>query len=797
MPSPSPNLLRRHPVWATLAALVALLVAFVLLFDWNWVRPPLERYISKKTEREFRTSDLHVRLGLTPTIRMRDVYFGNAAWSKDEPAMAQVEMVEFSVSLRDLPEKILVPRVALTRPNLVFERLPDNRKNWILSDPSDTSPSKLRISTLSVDHGRLRYIDHGEPFDLDIQGTTFDPAAQQKSKDADAKPDNSRSTTQYDFKGSYHKAKFSGQALTGDVLSFQESGVPFPLQGRLDAGTTRVAVDGTIADAANISGIDVKLRIEGQTLANLYPFLLLPLPASPPYRLQGHLVLKGNRYTMDDLAGKIGSTDVTGKGAYVDRKPRPLLTADLHSKLLDMADLGPLVGVQTKESGGKPKASQAETSNRPAAKAKEKADDPNHVLPAGSFDGSRLQKIDAEVDLVATKLVVPDALPLESLKASLRLRDAQLRVDPLDFGFAGGTLAAKVALDAREPTIKSDVQVDLQRIRVAELLPDSSALIAKGAGRVGATLRLKGTGNSIADAAAKADGRIAATVVNGRISNLLDAASGLNGGKVLALLAGGDKDIVIRCGGVNFDVAKGRGKSTLFVVDTEQTQVLGSGSFDLEHERFDMTVAPKPKEFGLLSLRTPVRLHGSFKQPAFGREGSARGSPGRSTRARGCQPAGRPRAPDRNRAGRRNQLRRRPAPSVGCGAPGGRAEDRPQPGGREAMRSSPVLRRCDGAEPLDLYDLHAGWRCAYPAPYPDDNWDAPKHSLDRSVRNTYRSQCECPAPPGPCRMSWIHSRCPWPDATGLPTGIASFVRSFQNAHHSVALNDSRRSQARI
>lgn len=611
------TLLRRHPIWMGLALLVAAAVVFVALFDWNWVRPSLERYISNKTEREFRTSDLHVKLGLTPTIRMRDVYFGNAAWAKDEPAMAQVEMVEFSVSLRDLPEKILVPRVALTRPDLVFERLPDNRKNWILSDPADTSPSKLRISTLSVDHGRLRYIDHGEPFELEVRGTTFDPAAQEKAKDADARPDNNRYTTQYDFKGSYHHASFSGRALTGDVLSFQESGVPFPLQGRLDAGTTRAAVEGTIADAADISGIDVHLRIEGQTLANLYPFLLLPLPASPPYRLQGHLVLKGNRYTMDDLAGHIGSSDVSGKGAYVARKPRPLLTADLHSKRLNLADLGPLIGVQTQESGGKPAVSQAESSSRPVAKAKEKAIDPDHLLPAGSFDGSRLQKIDAEVDLVATQLVVPEALPLQSLKASLRLQDARLKIDPLDFAFAGGTLAAKVALDAREPTIRSDVQIDLQRVRIGQLFPAMPATVAKGAGRVGATLRLKGTGNSIADAAAKADGRIAATVVNGRISNLLDAASGLNGGKVLALLLGGDKDIVIRCGGVNFDVAGGRGKSTLFVIDTEQTQVLGSGSFDLAHERFDLTVAPKPKEVGLLSLRTPVRLHGSFKQPEF------------------------------------------------------------------------------------------------------------------------------------------------------------------------------------
>jgi uncharacterized protein involved in outer membrane biogenesis len=64
-------------------------------------------------------------------------------------------------------------------------------------------------------------------------------------------------------------------------------------------------------------------------------------------------------------------------------------------------------------------------------------------------------------------------------------------------------------------------------------------------------------------------------------------------------------------------VKGGRGTSTLFVVDTEQTQILGTGGFDLEHERFDITVAPKPKSAGVLSLRTPVRLHGTFKEPDF------------------------------------------------------------------------------------------------------------------------------------------------------------------------------------
>ncbi|MCZ2495254.1 AsmA family protein [Xylophilus sp. Kf1] len=615
-PTPRPHFVRRHPVAIGLAAALVLLV---LLFDWNWFRHPLERYISQKTSREFTISDLHVTLGLTPTIRLRDLYFGNARWSK-EPAMARAREVEFSISLRDLPEKILVTRLALTEPDLLFERLADDRKNWILSAPDDKSPSRLRIGTLSVDKGHLRYTDAGVPFAIDVDASTFDPEKQAAVKDADAAPRNDRYATRYDFRGSYREARFKGHALTGEVLSFQESGVPFPLKGELDAGTTQLAVEGTIADAANISGIDVRLRIQGRTLANLYPFLLLPLPATPPYRLQGHLVLQGGRYSMEDIVGTIGSSDVRGKAAYVQREPRPLLTADLHSRLLDISDLGPLIGVQTRETGGKPAVSQGQTADRPAARQQEKAADPRHILPAGSFDGSRLQKIDADVDLEAARLKAPTTLPLESLKASLHLHDGVMKLTPLDFGFAGGTIASQWTLDARQPVIATEAQVDFRRIQVAKLVPASAEKIAQGAGTLGARIRLKGTGNSIADAAAKADGEVSAAIANGRISNLIDAAAGLNGGKVLGLLAGGDKTIAVHCGGLAFDIRRGKGVARLFVVDTEQTQILGTGGFDLAQETFDLKIEPKPKRPGILSLRTPVRVFGTFKEPDYSLE---------------------------------------------------------------------------------------------------------------------------------------------------------------------------------
>ena len=610
------NLPRRHPI---LLAFVAALVLLFLLFDWNWFRHPLERYISDRTQRTFTISDLHVRLGLTPTIRMRDVYFSNTDWSKED-AMARIETLEFSVSLRDLPEKIFIPRVALTKPDLIFERLQDGQRNWTLKPPSKTNePSNLRIGTLSVDEGRLRYLDHGQPFDIDVQAETFDTSKLEQVKDAKAKPENDRYSTRYVFKGKYHGASFSGRALSGEVLSFQESGVPFPLKGDLVAGTTKVSVEGTIADAANISAIDTQLKIQGQTLANLYPFLLLPLPASPPYLLQGHLVLQGNRYAMDDLNGKIGSTDVRGSASYVDKQPRPLLTADLRSNNLQVADLGPLIGVQTKSSGGKPPLTQAQTNTKAAAAANGARVDPTHILPAGTFDGSRLQKIDADVTLVATKLLVPKDtidLPLESMNASLHLHDGVLKMSPLEFGFAGGKMTSEITLDARKPVISTDAKVDFRGIRIDRLTPADSKL-AQGAGLVGASLQIAGRGNSIADAAANANGKISAAISNGRVSNLLDAASGLNGGKVIQLLAGGDKTISVNCGGLAFDITDGMGKSKLFVVDTEQTQILGDGNFNLKSETFDITLTPKPKSVGILSLRTPVRLYGRFNQADY------------------------------------------------------------------------------------------------------------------------------------------------------------------------------------
>lgn len=620
-----------------LLGLLAMLVVFVLLFDWDWLRGPLNRAISEKTQRRFDSSHLAVKLGWNPVIRLKDVYFANADWAQgadgtgDKP-MARIGTLEFSVSLRDLFDgKVFVPRVALDQAELNFEKAKDERRNWVLGEPSQTrEPSKLRISSLSVSQGKLHYLDRTTPLDLRIDVDTFDPAAAAKADEAKAKPlsnSTARYTTRYRFEGRYHDARFSGQAQTGDVLSFQESNIPFPIQGRLVAGTTRLDVEGTVADAASISGIDVQLNIAGQTLANLYPFLLLPLPASPPYRLSGHLKLEGQRYAMQDIQGRIGKTDVAGEAAYVQREPRPLLTARLHSRLLNLPDLGPLVGLTTKETTDTRPPTQSETQTRDRAKAREQRTSGSRALPTGTvqgerllptgkFEGGRFKAIDAEADLRVDRIDAPDFIALQNLRVKLDLKDAVMRLDPFDVDLADGEIRSVMRLNAQQPVLRADVDITARRLKLAKLVPPSPRL-APSSGAMGARAQLSASGNSIADLAAKADGQVQAALSQGQVSNLLDAVSGLNGGKVLTLLMGGDKPIPIHCGAVSFKVKDGQGRSELFVIDTEDTRIEGEGGFDLDRERLDLTIAPKPKRAGILSLRTPVHVFGSFRAPDF------------------------------------------------------------------------------------------------------------------------------------------------------------------------------------
>jgi uncharacterized protein involved in outer membrane biogenesis len=87
----------------------------------------------------------------------------------------------------------------------------------------------------------------------------------------------------------------------------------------------------------------------------------------------------------------------------------------------------------------------------------------------------------------------------------------------------------------------------------------------------------------------------------------------LQGGELLRLLLGGDRQTRIRCGAFAMDVKGGIGALELFVFDTQEARIDGKGEVDLRSERFSLVLHPEPKKPGILSLRGPVTIDGTFR----------------------------------------------------------------------------------------------------------------------------------------------------------------------------------------
>ena len=106
---------RRRRIFGALAAVAVLLIGVLILFDWNWLKGPIESQVSGRLGRPFRIhGDLDVELSLQPRITVEGVELGNAPWGSDAP-MAKIDRVEVTVDLLKLVQgEIVLPEVRIS-----------------------------------------------------------------------------------------------------------------------------------------------------------------------------------------------------------------------------------------------------------------------------------------------------------------------------------------------------------------------------------------------------------------------------------------------------------------------------------------------------------------------------------------------------------------------------------------------------------------------------------------------------------------------------------------------------------
>jgi uncharacterized protein involved in outer membrane biogenesis len=223
--------------------------------------------------------------------------------------------------------------------------------------------------------------------------------------------------------------------------------------------------------------------------------------------------------------------------------------------------------------------------------------------------------MDADVRLKAQRINAP-SLPLDDMDAHLTLDAGLLRLDPLNFGVAGGDIRSNIRMDAREKTIRTRADITARGLNLGELFPDAK-LTDDAIGRIGGHVAITGTGNSIARMLGSANGDIALGMGHGQISNLLMELAGIDIYESLKFLTGKDHKVPIRCAFGDFGVKGGLMTSRALAFDTTDTIIVGEGTVNLHDETLDLLLKPRPKDRSILTLRSPLVVGGTFKDPSF------------------------------------------------------------------------------------------------------------------------------------------------------------------------------------
>ncbi|OOW58939.1 hypothetical protein Xlen_00930 [Xanthomonas campestris pv. leeana] len=598
-PAASPARVSRHRRWWIGLGIVAALVAiFVLLFDWNWLRGPVERVVSAKTGREFHLGHLDVDLGRITTVRGERLSLGNASWSK-RGAMAELNAAEIDVEFWPLLRgKLRLPEIRLEHPTLLLEAGNDSHPgNWVF-DQSDGDGSMPRLGRLLVTNGRLQYIDDATRSDVDVAINSLAPP----SSDQRAAP------IGIDGKGRWKGYPFSLKGNTASPLELSQSEHPFRIDLRGSAGATRTHVRGTLTNPFQFRVFDLQMALSGQDMEDLYPLIGVAMPSTPPYKLDGRLRRDGDVWRYEKFTGTAGDSDLSGTAEIDLRNKRPFLRADLASKRLDFDDLAGFVGAP-------PKTGNNESANAEQKKQAAQLATSARVLPTTPYDLSKLRAMDAQVRWRAQRINAP-SWPLDDMDASLTLKDGLLRLDPLNFGVAGGDIRSTIGMDARKAVITTQLKASIRGIRLDQLFPDAT-LAKQASGAIGGELDLRGRGNSIAAMLGSADGSIGVGMGRGHVGNLIMELAGLDIAESLKYLLTKDRQIPVRCIFGDFGVQDGLMQSRALAFDSTDTIIVGEGNISLKNETLDLLLRPRPKDRSILSLRSPLRIGGTFKDPSF------------------------------------------------------------------------------------------------------------------------------------------------------------------------------------
>jgi uncharacterized protein involved in outer membrane biogenesis len=363
-------------------------------------------------------------------------------------------------------------------------------------------------------------------------------------------------------------------------------------QGSASRGSLNLTLSGGIEELPALNGINFKLKASGKELAEIGPLVGADLPELGPFDASGKLSGSAKAISLSEFSAMVDKSDFNGV-AKVEVLKRPKITVRLESSVIDFTTLMKSLEKDEKKAANKDKQQRRLFS-----------DDP---LP---FEA--LKKVDADIVLKARNIQAKDAR-LEFGHMTLKLEDSDFSIDKLEATYKKTKISGNLHIDSGSPP-QVATNFLVQSFNLGDFLKETGKSDQVRA-IVDIAAHGKSTGDSVNSLMANLNGAFGAVMGPGFLTKYLDLLSVDLAQKVIPIWGSHKKTGEINCAVVQFDIKNGVATSQAFVFDTQMGVLSAEGDINLGTEQINFLLVPEPKNPGLSSLSTKLRVSGTLMDP--------------------------------------------------------------------------------------------------------------------------------------------------------------------------------------
>jgi AsmA family protein len=357
----------------------------------------------------------------------------------------------------------------------------------------------------------------------------------------------------------------------------------------------------------------VRLSFSGPDMGLLEPLVGFPIPKTPAYQIAGKLNLDGfDKITFSDFKGRLGNSDIAGTineqlGATESKgKSKPVVTMDLRSNRVDLADLSGFIG----GSPGRPTTANATAQQRQSA-----ANASPKLLPDTPISIPRLDWADIHLRYHGAHIEGRN-MPLDDLTVALDVVGGRITLRPISFGIGKGRLVSNIDLTPTSgKNVHAKADLRMQNLDVSRMMAATHTF--EGAGSVSGVGAIDGTGDSLASLLANGNGEVKMAMAGGDLSAVLIDLTGLHFGNALLSYLGVPNKTQVQCFIGDLALQRGKLDFRAMTLQTGEGITNVAGNLDLSKETIDLALKTDARHFSVGSLPSRINITGTFKDPSI------------------------------------------------------------------------------------------------------------------------------------------------------------------------------------